>query len=122
MPTIEHLHAREILDSRARPTISCRLRLSDGAEATVSIPSGASTGKNEAAELRDGDSSRYAGLGVRRAVKNINTTLADLLRNKTLDQSALDEQLIPLKQTVGANATLAVSLAFARAVAHAEKV
>src|SRR5439155_6115333 len=123
MPTIEHISALEILDSRGRPTVSAACRLSGGAGATASVPSGASTGSAEARELRDGDPKRYGGLGVRKAVGNINGKIATKIRHREFpDQSSLDRALIdldatPNKSRLGANAILAVSIAFARACA-----
>lgn len=121
MSTIRSLDALEILDSRGRPTVQATCTLASGATGTVSIPSGASTGAAEALELRDGDPSRYRGLGCRKAVGHIRGEIADALRGVELaDQSALDSALIALdgtsnKSRLGANALLAVSLAFARA-------
>jgi enolase len=124
MPRITRLTALEILDSRGRPTVQATCELSGGASATVSVPSGASTGRSEAQELRDGDHpSRYRGLGCRRAVANVVDVIQPALIGHYLeDQSALDQTLIaldgtPNKSRLGANAILAVSLAFARAVA-----
>jgi enolase len=119
---IESLSATEILDSRGRPTIAatCRLRGSAVA-ASASIPSGASTGSAEALELRDGDLKRYGGLGVRKAVANVNGEIAAAVIGKNFEhQSDLDRTLItlddtPNKSRLGANAILAVSLAFSRA-------
>src|SRR5882762_7212362 len=114
MPTIKQLTALEILDSRGRPTISCTCQLTDGAIATVSIPAGASTGRAEARELRDGDPNRYSGLGCQKAVANIEGPIAKLLCNQPItDQRDLDHRLIPHKDQLGANAILA----FARASA-----
>ena len=129
MPRIEQLSALEILDSRGRPTISaaCRLRGSTTAVA-ASVPSGASRGAAEALELRDGDANRYGGLGVRNAVANLNNEIASKLRDREFpDQSILDRVLIaldgtPNKSRLGANAILAVSLAFARAHAAQRNV
>ncbi len=121
MPTINHLHAREILDSRGRPTVKCRCELQSGAVASASVPSGASTGTAEALELRDKDAKRYAGLGCLKACLNINQIIALALCNKPLEtQQELDRLLLeldgtPNKSKLGANAILAVSLAFARA-------
>jgi enolase len=123
MTTIQTLSALEILDSRGRPTVQATCRLTDGAAGTVSVPSGASTGQAEALELRDGDPSRYHGLGCRRAVGYINQELHQALSGMTIrDQAHLDEVLCaldgtPNKSHLGANALLAVSLAYARAVA-----
>ena len=123
MPKIRKLQAREILDSRGRPTVLARCELIGGAVATVSIPSGASTGAAEAWELRDGDPKRYRGLGCRQAVANIEGEIQHTLLGCTIaDQSELDHILItldgtPNKSRLGANAILAASLAFARACA-----
>ena len=120
---IENLSALEILDSRGHPTVQTTCRLASGSEATVSVPSGASTGTAEAYELRDGDPTRYRGLGCRRAVANVNETLhRALARGNFSDQSELDHALIefdgtPNKSNLGANAILSVSVAFARACA-----
>ena len=121
--TISRLHAREILDSRGRPTVWAECRLAGGATGAVSTPSGASTGRAEAVELRDGEAGRYRGLGCRRAVENIRRTLHDLLQGRTFSsQAAFDAELLHLDGTpnfgrLGANAVVAVSLAFARACA-----
>jgi len=123
MPIIERLTALEILDSRGRPTVQATCRLHSGAEATISVPSGASTGSAEALELRDGDPRRYGGLGCRRAVSHVEGALQDALAGRGFaTQRALDEAMIaldgtPNKSRLGANAILAVSLAFARAAA-----
>src|SRR5690606_7240477 len=122
MPTIRKLTALEILDSRGRPTVQATCRLASGAMATVSVPSGASTGAAEALELRDRDPQRYRGLGCRKAVAHVNFDLNDALAGREFtDQAALDVTMIaldgtPNKARLGANAILAVSLAFARAV------
>jgi len=121
--TITHLSGLEILDSRGRPTVQAMCRLASGAVGIASAPSGASTGAAEAHELRDGDPTRYRGLGCRRAVANIKGELAATLCGQALEgQQALDQAMIaldgtPHKERLGANAILAVSLAFARAVA-----
>jgi enolase len=128
MPKIERLSGREVLDSRGRPTVLATCVLEGGIEASASVPSGASTGAAEALELRDGDSKRYQGLGCRRAVKNIGAELGRALVGRTLsDQAALDRTMIELdgtatKARLGANAILAVSIAFARAVAMSRRV
>jgi enolase len=128
MPKITKLTAMEILDSRGRPTVRAFCELDDGAKASVSVPSGASTGTAEALELRDGDPRRYGGLGCRNAVANINGPIAEALRGQAIaDQSALDRAMItldgtPNKSKLGANAILAVSLAFSRAGAVAAGV
>jgi enolase len=123
VPTIKRLTGLEILDSRGRPTVQARCELSSGAGATASVPSGASTGAAEAHELRDGDPLRYRGLGCRRAVSHIDHELHQALAKRNfghqreLDQAMLDLDGSPTKARLGANAILAVSLAFARAVA-----
>jgi enolase len=128
MSTISQVTAREVLDSRGRPTVAATCALAGGASATASVPSGASTGTAEALELRDGDPRRYGGLGCRKAVANVNGPIADALRGrKFVDQAALDRALIDLdgtanKSRLGANAILAVSLSFARANAAARGV
>jgi enolase len=121
--TIDRLHAREILDSRGRPTVWAECRLATGATGAVSVPSGASTGRAEATELRDGDPQRYHGLGCRRAVTNVNITLHDGVRGRPFgSQAEFDGTLqqldgTPRLERLGANAVLAASLAFARASA-----
>jgi enolase len=125
MPTIEKVQGMEILDSRGRPTVACGCWLKDSASggAWASVPSGASTGKAEAIEKRDGNPKRYGGLGCRTAAENISKTFSAALAGKTFDtQSALDQFLLaqdgtPDKSRLGANALLAVSIAFARACA-----
>lgn len=121
MPTIKQLTGLEILDSRGRPTVQATCTLASGARATASVPSGASTGAAEAHELRDGDPGRYRGLGCRKAVANVGGELHRALADRTFqDQHELDRAIIDLdgtpdKARLGANALLAVSLAFARA-------
>jgi enolase len=123
MSTITQLTGREILDSRGRPTVEARCTLDSGAAGVAAVPSGASTGSAEALELRDGDVQRYRGLGCRHAAGHVGSTIqATLARRSFAGQSALDAALIaldgtPNKARLGANALLAVSLAFARAVA-----
>ncbi len=123
MPTIKRLSALEILDSRGRPTVSATCELLSGARGAASVPSGASTGASEALELRDGDLARYEGLGCRKAVAHINEEIARHLAGTSFSsQAELDRALIdldgtPNKSRLGANAILAVSLAFARASA-----
>ena len=120
---ITKIHGREILDSRGNPTVEVEVHLSDGSIGRASVPSGASTGIYEACELRDGDPGRYLGKGVRNAVHNINTEIAEALMGaNTLDQAAIDRTLIeldgtPNKSRLGANAILGVSLACAKAAA-----
>lgn len=128
MSTIERVWAREILDSRGRPTVWAACELRGGAVAAASVPSGASTGTAEAIELRDGDAARYGGLGCRKAVANVNGAICNAVRGKTFEtQQALDSAMTTLDGTpqtskLGANAILAVSLAFARAVAAERNV
>jgi enolase len=124
--TIEKIHAREILDSRGNPTLEAEVTLAGGAFGRAAVPSGASTGVREAIELRDGDSKRYLGKGVTRAVGNVNGVIAEALRGKSYDQTSLDQTLIALdgsanKGNLGANALLGVSLAFAHAQAAAKQ-
>ncbi len=123
MSLIEDVWAREILDSRGNPTIEAEVMLETGETGRAAVPSGASTGENEAVELRDGDRSRYMGKGVTQAVNNVNDKIAlELEGLDALDQTIVDETLIALdgtnnKSNLGANALLAVSLATARAAA-----
>ena len=117
------IHAREILDSRGNPTVEVDVTLASGIKARAAVPSGASTGENEALELRDGDKSRYMGKGVLKAVENVNKIIApELIGMSSLDQRAIDRKLIALdgtdtKKNLGANAILGVSLAVAKAAA-----
>src|SRR5213083_1613778 len=126
--SIRHIQAREILDSRGNPTIEVDVRLDNGAFGRAAVPSGASTGEHEAVELRDGDKSRFAGKGVRKAVANVNQKIAPILKGlDAREQANIDKKLIeldgtPTKKTLGANATLAVSLAAARAAAAGENL
>ena len=114
---IAKIHAREILDSRGNPTLEAEVTLADGSFGRAMVPSGASTGSKEAVELRDGDKTRYLGKGVKKAVANVNTTIADALKGfDAADQKGLDARLINLDGTenkgrLGANALLGVSLA-----------
>jgi enolase len=123
MTEITRLHAREILDSRGNPTLEAEVTLSSGHVGRAAVPSGASTGTKEAVELRDGDRTRYLGKGVKKAVANVNTTIASALKGFDAgDQKGLDAKLIALdgsenKGNLGANALLGVSLANAHAVA-----
>jgi len=123
MATVKTVKASEILDSRGNPTISVTIILSDGTIGTAAVPSGASTGAHEALELRDGDKTRYHGMGVLKAVKNVNAVIAKAIAGfNPTDQSALDQKLIaldgtPEKSRLGANAILGVSLAAAHAAA-----
>jgi enolase len=123
---ITRIHGREILDSRGNPTVEADVTLGNGAFGRAAVPSGASTGEREALELRDGDKKRYLGKGVRTAVANINGEIAAALNGKTVEQRGLDQQMIaldgtPTKSRLGANALLAVSMAYARAAAAAER-
>ena len=120
--TIARVRARQILDSRGSPTVEAELDLSDGTSVLASVPSGASTGRHEAVELRDGDRAHYGGRGVLRAVRAVNETIAPALRGAVPDLAAVDARVLELdgtadKSRLGANATLAVSLATARAAA-----
>jgi enolase len=123
MPKIKRLFGREILDSRGRPTVLATCVLEGGVSASASVPSGASTGRAEAFELRDGDSKRYQSLGCRRAAENIGGLLSNEVVGRAFnDQAELDATMIALdgttnKSRIGANAILAVSVAFARASA-----
>jgi enolase len=121
MANIKSIKAREILDSRGNPTIEVGVVLVDGTVGVASVPSGASTGKYEAVELRDGDKGRYRGLGVLKAIEHVNTEIASAIMGMSaLEQAAIDQRLIELDGTVnkarlGANALLATSLAVAKA-------
>src|SRR3954451_328866 len=120
--------AREVLDSRGRPTVEVDVGLSDGSLGRARVPSGASTGRDESRELRDGDETRYGGFGVRLAVRNVTDTIAPaVIGRDPFDQPGLDRRLIELdgtadKSRLGANAILGVSAAVARAAALAEGV
>jgi enolase len=123
--TIKKIFAREILDSRGNPTVEVEVTLGSGALGRAAVPSGASTGVHEALELRDGDKSRYQGKGVLKAVRNVNEAIASrVVGRDARDQAGLDRAMIeldgtPNKSKLGANATLGVSLAAARAAALA---
>jgi enolase len=123
MSTIVGVHAREILDSRGQPTIEVDVHLESGATGRACVPSGASTGKREALELRDGDAQRFRGKGVRQAVRNVEETIAPEVEGmEATEQTAIDQALLeldgtPNKSGLGANAILGVSLAVARAAA-----
>jgi len=123
MSLIEQVWAREILDSRGNPTIEAEVVLEDGTTGRAAVPSGASTGENEAVELRDGDTGRYLGKGVMQAVGNVNEKISRELEGlDVLDQTLIDQTMValdgtPNKSNLGANAILAVSLAAARAAA-----
>jgi len=122
---IENIRAMEILDSRGNPTLRVLVTLSNGIGASASVPSGASTGENEAVELRDGDKKRYGGKGVLKAVANVNKVIApglidaDLFRQAEIDRMMIDLDGTPNKGKLGANAILGVSMAVARAAAMA---
>ncbi|HNF96376.1 MAG TPA: phosphopyruvate hydratase, partial [Pseudomonadota bacterium] len=128
MTEITQLVAREILDSRGNPTVEVEVELSSGAQGRAAVPSGASTGTHEALELRDGEAGRYLGKGVRRAIENIVEVIEPaILGMDAANQGALDAALLqldgtPNKSKLGANALLAVSLASARAAAHAHEL
>ncbi|HKG22528.1 MAG TPA: phosphopyruvate hydratase [Blastocatellia bacterium] len=124
MTVIERVKAREILDSRGNPTVEAEVTLSSGIVGRAAVPSGASTGENEALELRDNDKKRYGGKGVLKAVANINTAIAkavegrDALSQADIDNAMLEADGTPNKRKLGANAVLAVSLATARAASE----
>ena len=121
---IEKIIGREVLDSRGNPTVEVDVILESGVMGRASVPSGASTGENEALELRDGDKSRYCGKGVLKAVDNVNTKIAPALKGMSaLDQVGVDNAMLKLdgtktKSNLGANAILGVSLAVAKAAAN----
>lgn len=121
--SIKAIIAREILDSRGNPTLEVEVGLDDGATGVAAVPSGASTGKYESVELRDGDKSRYGGLGVLKAVSNVNSKIAPVLAGMAaVEQEAIDRRLLeldgtPNRSNLGANAILGVSLAVAKAAA-----
>ncbi|TLM99339.1 MAG: phosphopyruvate hydratase, partial [Actinobacteria bacterium] len=128
MSNIVDVHAREILDSRGNPTVEVEVVLDDGSFGRAAVPSGASTGAFEAVELRDGDSGRYLGKGVRTAVENVNGPIAEeIMGLDATDQRSVDGLLIELdgtdnKARLGANAILGVSLASARAAAESTEL
>lgn len=123
MSQIINVHAREILDSRGNPTIEVEVVTASGATGRAAVPSGASTGENEALELRDGDKTRYLGKGVLKAVYNVNSIIAEeIMGMDVTDQTGIDMKMLeldgtPTKSNLGANAILGVSLACARAAA-----
>ncbi len=125
---IEAIHAHEILDSRGNPTLAVSVMLANGKTGHASVPSGASTGVHEALELRDGDKKRYQGKGVLKAVRNVNTKIAEALRGVRIEeQRVIDERMLVLdgtmnKRRLGANAILGVSLACARAGAKNKRL
>ena len=122
MGKIKKIHAREILDSRGNPTVECDVVLEDGSFGRAAVPSGASTGIHEALELRDGDKKRYLGKGVKKAIQNINELVNKEIINKQFENyRAFDKAILELdgtenKSKIGANATLAASLAFAKSL------
>ncbi len=122
---IEEVHAREILDSRGNPTVEVEVTLDNGVTGRASVPSGASTGENEALELRDGDKKRFGGKGVLKAVDNVNNIIAPALKGwNVLEQRKIDYKMLaldgtPTKSKLGANAILGVSLAVAHTAAKA---
>jgi len=124
MAIIKNIKSREILDSRGNPTLEVEVMLAGGAIGVASVPSGASTGRHEATELRDGDKARYNGLGVLRAVGNVNNDIAqEITGMSALEQQHIDQRLIELDGTInkshlGANAILGVSMATAKAAAN----
>lgn len=125
---IANIHAREILDSRGNPTLEVDVVLNNGVLARAAVPSGASTGENEALELRDGDKHRYGGKGVRKAVENVNSHIAPLLiglspfEQRTIDKIMIEADGSETKSHLGANAILGVSHAVARAAAAAKNM
>ena len=124
MEKVKKIHAREILDSRGNPTVECDVVLEDGSFGRAAVPSGASTGIHEALELRDGDKKRYLGKGVKKAIQNINELINKEIINKQFDgYRAFDKAILELdgtenKSKIGANATLAASLAFAKSLSN----
>src|SRR3989344_3049125 len=127
MPRIQNVRAREILDSRGNPTIETKITLEDGTEGVSSVASGASTGTHEALELRDGDPNRYNGLGVLKAVANVNEIIAKkVIGKEPSDQEGIDNMLQKMdgtlnKSHLGANAILSVSLAICRVSSNSLK-
>jgi len=125
---ISRIHGREIIDSRGNPTVEAEITLSDGSFGRAAVPSGASTGSREAIELRDNDLKRYLGLGVIQAVTNINSAIKEkLIQSELIPQNELDQILIELdgtenKANLGANALLAVSMAYAKASAESKNI
>ena len=124
MSEIRATHAREVLDSRGNPTVEVEMWLESGAFGRAIVPSGASTGKREAVELRDDDDNRYGGKGVRRAVQNVNEVIAPEIEGlEAGEQAALDRALLeldgtPNKSGLGANALLGISLAATSTASH----
>ncbi|HSA49607.1 MAG TPA: phosphopyruvate hydratase, partial [Yinghuangia sp.] len=128
MPSIDVVHAREILDSRGNPTVEVEVVLDDGSQGRAAVPSGASTGAFEAIELRDGDASRYGGKGVEKAVlaviEQIQTEVVGIEADeqRIVDQTMIDLDATADKSNLGANAMLGVSLAVAHAAAEAAQL
>ena len=128
MPEINRIRGRQIYDSRGNPTVEVDVTTSTGVVGRAAVPSGASTGENEAVELRDGDENRFLGKGVDKAVSNVNEILAPALLNRDVfDQKGIDETLISLDGTenkgrLGANALLGISLAVANAAANSRGI
>jgi enolase len=128
MSRIHSIHAREVLDSRGNPTLEAHVMLEDGAVGAAIVPSGASTGTHEAAELRDGELNRYHGQGVKKAVRSVEWDIAPVLAGiEASDQALVDRTMIhldhtPRKQRLGANAILGVSMATARAAANSARL
>ena len=128
MASVKSITAREILDSRGNPTVWVEVGLSDGAVGQASVPSGASTGTHEALELRDGDKKRFGGLGVLKALKNIETQIEPVIigmpaaKQKAIDKKMIELDGTPNKSKLGANAILGVSLAVAKAAANSKKM
>jgi enolase len=125
---ITNISAQELLDSRGNPTVECTVTLENGISASAMVPSGASTGKYEALELRDGEENRYLGKGVLKAVENVNTKIAQVIMDMDVEnQKEIDQAMIALdgtknKSELGANAILSVSLACTRAAALSKKI
>ena len=128
MSKIASIHAQEILNSRGNPTVRVHLALESGVRVSASVPSGASTGENEAVELRDGDKARYGGKGVLKAIANVNAVIAPALigsdpsRQAEIDATLIELDGTPNKANLGANAILGVSMAVARAAAEDAKL
>ena len=124
MASIVYVEGHEILDSRGNPTVEVEVHLDDGSYGRAAVPSGASTGEGEALEMRDGDSHRYYGKGVLKAIDQVNTIIQDeIVGYDALDQAGIDQAMIRLdgtenKSKLGANAILGVSMAVARAAAN----
>ena len=127
MPKIKTIRAREILDSRGNPTLEVEVTLDNGTKGKAAVPSGASTGKLEALELRDGDSKRYDGKGVLKAVNNVNSFLRtklegfEITEQKKIDQTMIEADGTENKSKLGANAILGISLACAHVVNERSK-